>query len=83
MLAIESKDRRFVKSIIKFRQDLNAVDDAGRTALMYAVAANMSDVVRELLEKGADKSVAAKDGMTALDIATRKNSDYLIMILKK
>ena len=49
MIAISSKDRRFVKSILKFKQNLDIVDDSGRTALIYATFAGMSDTVKELL----------------------------------
>ena len=72
-----------MKSILKFRQDFNITDDFGKTALIYATEAGLSEIVRELLEKGADKSIAGKDGKTALDIAEEKNLSYIAMILKK
>ena len=83
MIAILSKDRRFVKSVAKFKQDFNITDDYGKTALIYATENGMSEIVKALLEKGADRNIAGKDGKTALDIAEEKNLSYIAMILKK
>jgi ankyrin repeat protein len=43
----------------------------------------LGDVVKDLLEKGADKYIAGKDGKTALDIAEEKDLAYITMLLKK
>ena len=69
------------KFLIERGANINAVDDGGRTALMWALEGNSGCVamrgsvgvdarsVRLLLEKGANPKVAAKDGTTALSIA--------------
>jgi uncharacterized protein len=82
MLAILSKDRRFVSSVVKFRQNLNIRDDYGNTALMYAAGMGMSDLVKTLLQKGADKKLKRKDGRTAHDIALAKGYSYIAKLLK-
>jgi len=48
---------------------INAVDDAGQTALHLAVASGPEGVVRLLAEKGADLLLKDQRGRTALDIA--------------
>ena len=82
MIAILSKERRFIRSISKFRQNLDLTDDQGRTALIYAVYMGLGDVVKELIEKGADVSIKGKDGKTALDIAEEKDLAYISMLLR-
>lgn len=37
--------------------DVNLQSVAGETALMYAVSSNYADVVKELLQRGADKNI--------------------------
>ena len=82
MIAITTKERRFVNSILKFRQNLNIQDNYGNTALIYAAGTGMSDLVEALLKKGADKSVARRDGRTAYDIAVQKNNTYIMRLLE-
>jgi ankyrin repeat protein len=47
-------------------------DERGRTALHYAAAAGYTDVVKRLVERGADATVADVDGVTPLDAANGK-----------
>ena len=49
--------------------NINAQDNTGKTALMHAAAVGGSKIVKMLLKKGADPSVADNDGRTALDYA--------------
>ncbi|MGI6394850.1 MAG: ankyrin repeat domain-containing protein [bacterium] len=82
MVAILSKDRRFMTSIAKFRQNFNIRDDYGNTALMYAAGMGLSDLVKLFLEKGADKSIKRKDGRTAADIARARGYTYIAKMLE-
>lgn len=81
MIAIISKERRFINSVIKFKQNVNIQDDYGNTALIYAAGMGMGDLVEKLLKKGADKSIGRKDGRTAYDIAKAKNFNYVMSLL--
>src|SRR5262245_715048 len=65
--------------------DANARDEDGMTALMYAAAAESSDLelVKALLAKGAEINVKAKDGETALKLAGRKGRTELVRLLEK
>ncbi|HCJ12379.1 MAG: hypothetical protein A2Y14_03230 [Verrucomicrobia bacterium GWF2_51_19] len=57
------------------RTDINKADGfTGWTALMYAAATNRPEIIRLLLEKGADKSLKNKDGQTALDLAKKSGA---------
>jgi ankyrin repeat protein len=47
---------------------LNAVDEDGWTALMYACSVGAAEAVTKLMANGADASVKNKDGETAMDM---------------
>jgi ankyrin repeat protein len=51
---------------------IDARDARGRTALHYAAAVGYTDVVKLLVERGADLRVADADGVTPLDAANGK-----------
>lgn len=83
MLAIIKKNRRIIKSVMKFRQNFNIRDNFGNTALVYAAGLGLSDVVRTLLKKGADPTIPRKDGRTVIDIAKAKGYTYITRILEE
>ncbi len=59
--------------------DVNAVTNAGETALMYAAQNAKVDVVMLLLKKGADPKLKDNAGKTALDYArSGEITDYVI-----
>lgn len=62
--------------------NINAEDDAGKTALMYAAAAGSHRIVKLLLKKGADASLTAKDGKTAVDHAAASGDDKALNRLR-
>ena len=57
------QDLEAVNALIKAGQDVNAVDDLGRTALHYASAIGSRPIVETLLRKGAFKDVELADQM--------------------
>ena len=60
-------------------------NDYGYTALMYAAASESNDpeLIRALLASGADLNVKAKDGETALKLASRKGRTEIVRLLEK
>ena len=68
-------------SDIKFATDknINKVDDAGKTALIWAVYNKNLEMVNALLDKGADREIKGKNGKRAIDYA----SDAIKPILMK
>ena len=50
---------------------------------MRAARNNRPDLVKFLVEKGADVNAKAGDGMTPLSLATKEKDDKMIALLKK
>ena len=53
----------------------------GQTALMWAAAEGHTEIVRELVERGADVHARTAGGFTALSIAARKDEPELATVL--
>lgn len=66
----------------KYPRFINCVGPFGWTPLFYAVRANQIEVVKVLLENGADLFVCDKDGITILDLAMKKEYGELHTLLK-
>ena len=70
---------KVIKMLLHYGADINAVDDNGRNALMYAVALNGNpEVVEMLLENGADGKHADDDGKKVIDYAQTEQMKKLI-----
>lgn len=61
--------------------DLEAVDSAGRSALVIAAAYNQPKLIRLLIELGADPQRATASGKTPLDYAREANAEDAIQEL--
>lgn len=66
----------------KYPSFINCVGPSGWTPLFYAVRSNQIEVVKALLENGADPMVKDKDGNTIMDIAIQKQHMELFTLLK-
>lgn len=78
----------YVRRVVQTDIDVNHVNDLGWTALLEAVllgdgGARHQEIVRILLEAGADRALADKDGATALDHARTKGYDEMVSILQE
>jgi ankyrin repeat protein len=58
-------------------------DAAGYTCLMMAARNASQDLVEYLVEKGADVNARAFDGNTPLSLATKKDDQEMVTLLKK
>lgn len=68
-----------IKSLIKSGANINAKDNDGKTALMFAVMESYISIVTELVDAGANVSMQDKEGSTALMMAsTGKIVDKLL-----
>jgi hypothetical protein len=62
--------------------DVNAKTFRGITPLMTAAAMNQPEMIRALLERGADRSVKTPDGFTAFDYARKQGYAAVADLLK-
>jgi ankyrin repeat protein len=83
--AVIFTDAESVKAILKKTEKVNAMDVGGNTVLMYAGYNEHDDVemIQALLDKGADVTIKAKDGATALSWASKKGNTATVALLKK
>lgn len=64
------------------KQGINAIQTNGFTPLIFAAQIDESNLVKKLLDKGADKSLKDDEGKTAYDYAKEKGKDELMRMLK-
>ena len=82
--AIEKKDIKRAEEILKDKSfDVNKADKDGRTPLYWACYKNYPEIVKLLLDKGAEKSVNIADnyGWTPLNWACYINNLELVTLL--
>jgi hypothetical protein len=63
---------------IEAKHNINAVDDAGFTALLHAVTAGHEEAALMLLFHKADMTIANRAGWTALHVAAEKKLDQVV-----
>ena len=76
----------YVRWVVRHGVDVNHINNLGWTALLEAVilgdgSARYQEIVHILLGAGADRSIADRDRVTALDHARRKGHDAIAQIL--
>lgn len=63
--------------------DINEVNSVGDTALLWAAWAGNAEVVRLLVERGADRTIRNRNGsLTALELAIRAQHPEVVAILE-
>ena len=80
--AILKGDLETVKKFIEYGTDVNEMSN-GLTPLMLAARYNKVDILKYLLEKGADKQIKDERGNTALKYAENSKSTEALEFLKQ
>ena len=70
-----------VETLLEARALVDATNVVGRTALHLAARMNHPEIVRRLLDAGADRSIRCKVGKTAIDEARQKGHAAVLAIL--
>jgi ankyrin repeat protein len=64
-------------------EQINKQDALGVTALMCAANNGHAEVVKQLLQKGADPTIKGQTNNTALDLALKCNQPQVILLLQQ
>jgi ankyrin repeat protein len=59
--------------VLKYNKDPNVENDAGVTPLILATRLHYTEMIRVLIELGADPYMPGRDGKSALDVAREEN----------
>ncbi|WYD81907.1 MAG: ankyrin repeat domain-containing protein [Candidatus Electrothrix gigas] len=78
---VKSGNIEAVKSLLEKGADVNAIDKAGWTALMFAARYGQGDIAEELIRKNARINVKDKDGWTPLMLAAMYGHRNVIHVL--
>jgi len=80
--AVEQKDLKFLQKHMT-TENVNVSDDFGWTPLMSAAYCGHLEIVQFLLNLGANKRTRDKSGLTAAQLALKKNYLSIVALLKK
>jgi len=81
LVAASEGNLQAVRYLLDQGADVNARENGGSTPLAEAAYYGHTDVIKELLLRGADLNLIGHDG-TALDIAVRRNNSAVADFLK-
>lgn len=79
--AVRAGNAKQVKKLIKSGADVNAKDDEGKTALMWASMYGHNDMIKFLIKNGADVNAKDNNGNTALMFASKYGHDDIVKLL--
>lgn len=74
MRASMENDAQKIRACLEEGEDIDAVDDSGRSALMWAAVCASDAALFELLRCGADESLRDYDACTAWDLALQNDT---------
>ncbi|XP_024891738.1 G patch domain and ankyrin repeat-containing protein 1 homolog [Temnothorax curvispinosus] len=80
--AVEQKDLKFLQKHMT-TENVNVSDDFGWTPLMSAAYCGHLEIVQFLLNLGANKRTRDKSGLTAAQLALKRNYLSIVALLKK
>ncbi|CAD1468556.1 unnamed protein product, partial [Heterotrigona itama] len=80
--AVEQKDLKYLSKYVTW-ENVNLTDDFGWTPLMSAAYCGHLDVIEFLLNLGANRKARERSGLTAAQLALKKNYLNIVALLKK
>ena len=83
MIATYSDRLELMKLFIEKKASLDAIENAGWTALMIAANFNYINAAKLLIESGADATIKSNEDKKASDIATTKEMKKILIEAEK
>lgn len=80
--AVEQKDLKYLQKHIT-AENVNVSDDFGWTPLMSAAYCGHLEVIEFLLQLGANRRIKEKSGLTAAQLALKRNHLNIVALLRK
>ena len=80
--AVKSNIQDIYESFIAGEVEIDAKDNSGSTALMYAAQLGNKSILSDLLEAKPDRRMRNRDGLTAFDLAVLTERQDLIELLR-
>ncbi|HNX77448.1 MAG TPA: ankyrin repeat domain-containing protein [Candidatus Rifleibacterium sp.] len=77
-----NNDPKIALLLVKAGADVNAIDEDGYTALMYAASKNEPELTRSLIKAGADVNARASNGQTPLMAAVLYGPETVAVLLE-
>lgn len=74
---------KIAQLLLEYKTNLNQLNYNGATALIFAATFGADNIIKMLIEKGADKTVRDNYNKTALDYAILQENETTIQLLKK
>jgi uncharacterized protein len=82
-IAVHFNRPQMIKPLLEYGADINALAGSKkRTALHKAVSKNNEEIVRILVDNGADRSIVNKKGKTSLQEAEEHGNEVILEALK-
>ncbi len=83
ILAGSEGDKGTFSELLEAGADINAIDDLGRTSLIYASINGHASIVKIVIKQKGDLNIKDNDGKSALTHAEENNQKRIIKFLKK
>ncbi len=83
MRAVQVKDAALVQFLLAHGAAIDAQDDTGTTALMFAAKSDAAEIIKLLLRKGANSTVRNASAVTAAQIAEAQGHTMISRLLAR
>ncbi len=71
-----------IEALLKHGAKVDAQDNSGKTAMMYAADHGLGSSFQALFDAGANTTIKDKTGKTALDYAKESHRDDIVKLLE-
>jgi hypothetical protein len=81
MYATAYQNSAMVKELIAYKADVNFISKEKQSALVFAIKGRNAEILKLLMEGGADPSIPLKEDYAAIDLAKEENIKEILEVL--